>query len=887
MFFDDAFASSHEWLHPTVQHTAAAMWDHFGVSMADGRPHELRSIKSKSEIAPPGSSLPALGNSLSLDYPGRRSVAPSKLLRYLDEGHSLIDDTADAKPVAQKRLHKWVSCVAWPAQMDALLRAALQTFYEESQIFNWPLGSARSLSVASRRSLHDLVTALQSMHGHALMPTQAPMGLFVPLYFLYSDAAKDAAGPWHAFRGLGLFFFRAGTTDIFARKGRWTHHEERYLEIDTLEMGAGNTGLRSLIETLKREGFPFRDNSVDTQTWSLDVSQIFDNSSIGTYVSNTGKASGATRQASRARTELLTGHGIRAHSEHSVRETALSGMADSLSKGDTDSFERVASQLFGPEATITYLPDLETGDPLRDLTQELRLAIQSEKRRKKRRLPGAGGAQPTMVAHRSGEIPAPPETPSRVPLSHWPRPGDMVAFPVQTLRSLGVATEHYRKRLSAGQQRPSETQRMHTLPFIVGSEWIFPDTPKLSHANNRIAASSPEVLAHPDVVLCAPAHTTPPSADLAKSWIEQEQQKLHAERVAYDQRCDWFDSLGPLSPDRITHRWPEVESWMDAYLAEILRCERNSRARFDYNNIPGGRLGIRIPPDDIHPEFRGLFFEIQGRQGPVVARRWIDPQSNTELRLDRIWEYVCDTLDSEQPFPDLHIAFELCFRGLSNRSDCRPCGITLAPNYKKLWQHPWLQTAQRKLRAKQTQFSPPRVSPPSRWLSRIPGAMAVANMATDQLDATGEVKPRLTLDHGFGGREGQLPPGEQDPSINGNTPQDDLSRFPAIKYLKMDEYAKACAILLEAGEPMSQSAEDCEAYYEQLPREWREAHYQLLCLESAGVREDPRLEFGVAAECHTSNRISFLFTWIRQRETQFQQRRAEARSDSTLTPVAP
>ena len=51
-----------------------------------------------------GSSLPALGNSLSLDYPGRRSVAPSKLLRYLDEGHSLIDDTADAKPVAQKRL---------------------------------------------------------------------------------------------------------------------------------------------------------------------------------------------------------------------------------------------------------------------------------------------------------------------------------------------------------------------------------------------------------------------------------------------------------------------------------------------------------------------------------------------------------------------------------------------------------------------------------------------------------------------------------------------------------------------------------------------------------------------------------------------------------------
>ena len=44
--------------------------------------------------------------------------------------------------------------------------------------------------------------------------------------------------------------------------------------------------------------------------------------------------------------------------------------------------------------------------------------------------------------------------------------------------------------------------------------------------------------------------------------------------------------------------------------------------------------------------------------------------------------------------------------------------------------------------------------------------------------------------------------------------------------------------------PMAQSAEDCEAYYEQLPRYWQEAHYQLLCMESAGIREDARLQFG-------------------------------------------
>ena len=59
-------------------------------------------------------------------------------------------------------------------------------------------------------------------------------------------------------------------------------------------------------------------------------------------------------------------------------------------------------------------------------------------------------------------------------------------------------------------------------------------------------------------------------------------------------------------------------------------------------------------------------------------------------------------------------------------------------------------------------------------------------MATDQLDGNGDVKPRLTLDHGFGGRPGQLPQGQVDPSINGNTDQSDPVLFPQIQFLRMD-----------------------------------------------------------------------------------------------------
>ena len=783
-------------------------------------------------------------------------------------------------PVAQKRLHKWVCCVGWPAQVDTIVRVTLQRFYEESQIFNWPPGSARSLSQHAHQCLVELVQAVASMQGHALMPAMEPLGLRVPLYFIYSDAAKDPDGSPHEFRGFGLFFFKAGSSVLFAQKGRWTHHEEKFLEIDTLELVAGNIALLALVDSLRSAGFVFTPKNAPAQQWSLDICQVFDNASVGTHIANSNKASGATRHAVCTRARVLSDHRIRAHSEHSVRETALASMADDLSKGGIASFEATAKRIFGPSLSVIYLEDLAAGDSRRDLSGELRLATRKSERTK------SSSEKVQQVTPPDHHPDASTQTGSEesLPIDHWPAPASR--FPPDSALAHGrhATRKLFAQRRANGRLRPSETERMHVLPFMIAETWIFPQTPKLSHPNNRIAAAATDVIAHPDVRLCAPADTTPPSAHEAKEWIAAQTLLLHQERLEYERRRSEFNGRGFVHPLSVTRRWPEILQWCSAYLAEIGRCEANPKARFNYANLPGGKDGIRIPESDIAEWCHGLFLEVQGPAGPVVARGWVDPQANTELRLDRIWEYVLDTLDSDDPFPDLQIAFELCFRGLSNRSDVRPRGIVLAPNYRKLWLHPWLQTAQKKLQAKHAEFEPPRVSAPSKFLHRIPGAIAVANMATDQLDVEGNVKPRLTLDHGFGGRPGQLPPGEIDPSINGNTPQDDLQRFPPIEYLRMERYAKACAILLEANEPIAQSAEDCESYYEQLPREWREAHYQLLCMESAGFREDTRLEFGVAAECHTSNRISFLFTWIRQRETRAQQLRAEQLPVAGATP---
>ena len=163
------------------------------------------------------------------------------------------------------------------------------------------------------------------------MPAMEPLGLRVPLYFIYSDAAKDPDGSPHEFRGFGLFFFKAGSSVLFAQKGRWTHHEEKFLEIDTLELVAGTIALLALVDSLRSAGFVFTPKNAPAQQWSLDICQVFDNASVGTHIANSNKASGATRHAVCTRARVLSDHRIRAHSEHSVRETALASMADDLS----------------------------------------------------------------------------------------------------------------------------------------------------------------------------------------------------------------------------------------------------------------------------------------------------------------------------------------------------------------------------------------------------------------------------------------------------------------------------------------------------------------------------------------------------------------------------
>ena len=71
-----------------------------------------------------------------------------------------------------------------------------------------------------------------------------------------------------------------------------------------------------------------------------------------------GRAKGPTRGALHDRIKFLIDSKFRVHSAHSVRETLLSSMADSLLNRDLESFQREATHVFGDIVQLHKLPEL-------------------------------------------------------------------------------------------------------------------------------------------------------------------------------------------------------------------------------------------------------------------------------------------------------------------------------------------------------------------------------------------------------------------------------------------------------------------------------------------------------------------------------------------------
>jgi hypothetical protein len=437
-----------------------------------------------------------------------------------------------------------------------------------------------------------------------------------------------------------------------------------------------------------------------------------------------------------------------------------------------------------------------------------------------------------------------------------------------------LAADRFHKRARSNSCRPSETELMHTWPFTQ-----FP--PAQGHqasANGSLAADFIETLLAPDSTICSPPKTGPTerSYDGVLRYAEAKLSELHSRLAHIGDRL--ANCTLPQHPSELfvhSNTYDRINTWLANYHKEFCRIAAFSGGdghprRFNYSAIEGGKLGLHFGPDEIKPQFRGIPFIIDGKDGPVRPMPWTPPQQNTELNLSEIWNYVLDSWSGDgEPFEDVELAWELTHQGLSLQSSFE-AGVHLVPNYQKFWA--WLRVAEEKEEAKMNDFSPPSLLGPFLHLPSCPCFLLPCNMATDQLDDDGNIKPRQTANPGKSGDnvpfDGKCAPH----SINGLT---DLDAMPPIELFNLKSMTHEAASLQCTGERLIQIAEDAESWYEQIGR---------LCFDTLlthrwstikGIMRDLRLLFGVRGECHQSNRVSFLLRYAGHREALSAQRRRE------------
>ena len=113
--------------------------------------------------------------------------------------------------------------------------------------------------------------------------------------------------------------------------------------------------------------------------------------------------------------------------------------------------------------------------------------------------------------------------------------------------------------------------------------------------------------------------------------------------------------------------------------------------------------------------------------------------------------------------------------------------------------------------------------------------------------------------------------------MNAMVNQQDPRFFPPpLKFMRLKTFNRGAAILLSAGLPLTQGAEDLVAYYEQNPRDVGEHHLVQQWLIKTGPVRNPRQVFGAVRECASSNRINIAWTWLIEEELADVQRQFES-----------
>ena len=208
-------------------------------------------------------------------------------------------------------------------------------------------------------------------------------------------------------------------------------------------------------------------------------------------------------------------------------------------------------------------------------------------------------------------------------------------------------------------------------------------------------------------------------------------------------------------------------------------------------------------------------------------------------------------------FPDMQIVNELCTDGLRNRSKLdRRC--VLQPNYAGFYKFMEQNGVKRE---EKLAADPPRLRRQGPTPPFVPFRVVPKNVVMT-ISETGVIKYRATSDYGAPRSRSafEFTGTDEDHSVNARIDLDNPEDFPDFSYATVARVGRQIAIMAASGFGITRFKSDFKAYFETLPRAYKDWWCQIQCVDPDGMFEaDCQGVFGCREMPALSSRVSMFY----------------------------
>jgi hypothetical protein len=208
-------------------------------------------------------------------------------------------------------------------------------------------------------------------------------------------------------------------------------------------------------------------------------------------------------------------------------------------------------------------------------------------------------------------------------------------------------------------------------------------------------------------------------------------------------------------------------------------------------------------------------------------------------------------------FPDMQIVHELCQDGLRNRSDLnRRC--VLQPNYAGFYKFMEQNGIKRE---EKLAANPPRLRRQGPTPPFVPFRVVPKNVVMT-ISETGVIKYCAISDYGAPRSRSavEFTGTDDDQSVNARIDLNNPKDFPGFSYATVAQVGRQIAIMAASGFGITRFKSDFNAYFETLPRAYKDWWCQIQCVDPDGMFEaDCQGVFGCREMPALSSRVSMFY----------------------------